>query len=229
MSKFFMYGTDLHELEQLMMLVPNFMPRRSGVIVVKKVENKKEPVRCQDCDYPISDCCNDIPCIYFAERLAAGLVDYARIVENYFKDNGSLRLKRRLHDLVTNFDGEIFLNPIHRSRFHTVCRLQNISIEDRNPAYLAALFLLTADNKLWCAAKEHIYLDNFDFKKMHLNGMNTDGYAIFQAARTIYTGREYIKQDEIADKTLIDEHTFKIIINAKLLSKYGAAMFQIKC
>jgi hypothetical protein len=31
MSKFFMYGTDLHELEQLMMLVPNFMPRRSGV------------------------------------------------------------------------------------------------------------------------------------------------------------------------------------------------------
>jgi hypothetical protein len=34
-----MYGTDLQELEQLMMLVPNYMPRRSGVIVVKKVEN----------------------------------------------------------------------------------------------------------------------------------------------------------------------------------------------
>ncbi|WP_395546899.1 MULTISPECIES: hypothetical protein [unclassified Lacrimispora] len=49
MSKFFMYGTELHELEQLMMLVPYFMPRRSGVIVMKKVENKKEPVGCQDC------------------------------------------------------------------------------------------------------------------------------------------------------------------------------------
>lgn len=40
MSKFFMYGTELHELEQLMMLVPNFMPRRSGVIVVKEVEKR---------------------------------------------------------------------------------------------------------------------------------------------------------------------------------------------
>ena len=52
-----------------MMLVPNFMPRRSVVIVVKKVENKKEPVGCQDCDcdYPISDCCNDTPCIYFGQ------------------------------------------------------------------------------------------------------------------------------------------------------------------
>jgi hypothetical protein len=224
-----MYGTDLHDLEKLMMLVPNFMPRRSGVIVVKKVKDKKETVGCQACKYPISDCCNDTPCIYFAERLTAGLVDYAGIVENHFKDNRSLRLKRRLDDLVKNFGGEIFLNPIHRFRFYTVCRLQDISIEDRNPTYLATLFLLTADNKLWCAAKEHIYQDSFDFKKMHLNGMNTDGYAIFQTARTIYTYREYIKQDEIADKTLITEQTFKVIINAMLLSKYGAAMFQIKC
>jgi hypothetical protein len=229
MSKFFMYGTDLHELEQLMMLVPNFMPRRSGVIVVKTVEDKKEPLRCQDCGYPISDCCNDTPCIYFAERLAAGLITYFEILENHFKDCGSIRLKRRLDFLVSNFDGEIFLNPIHRSRFYTVCRLQDIPIEDRYPSYLATLFLLTAGNKLWCAAKEDIYLDSFDFKKMHLNGMNTDGYAIFQTARTIYTDREYIKQDEIADKTLITERTFKVIINAMLLSKYGAAMFQIKC
>lgn len=229
MSKFFMYGTDFQELEQLMMLVPNFMPRRSGVIVVNKVENNKERVGCQACDYPISDCCNDIPCIYFAERLTAGLVDYSGIVENFFKNNGSIRLKRRLDDLVRNFDGEIFLNPIHRFRFYTVCRLQDISIEDRDPTYLATLFLLTVDNKLWCSVKEHIYLDSFDFKEMHLNGMNTDGYAIIQTARTIYTDREYIKQHEIADKTLIADQTSKVIINALLLSKYGAVMFRIKC
>jgi hypothetical protein len=229
MSKFFMYGNDYQELEQLMMLVPNFMPRRSGVIVVKKVEKKKEPKECQACDYPISDCCNDIPCINLAERMVAGLFDYAAIVEKYFNDNRAYQLNRRLDYLVRNFDGEIFLNPIHRSRFHSVCRLQNIHIEDRNPAYLATLFLLTADNKLWCAAKEHIYLDSFDFKKMHLNGINTDGYAIYQTSRTIYTGREYIRQDEIADKTLINEQTFKMIINAMLLSKYGTAMLQAKC
>lgn len=37
MSKFFMYGIDFHKLKQLMMRVPKFMPRRSGVIVVKTV------------------------------------------------------------------------------------------------------------------------------------------------------------------------------------------------
>ena len=39
MSKFFMYGSELQELEQLMMLVPNFLPRRSGVIVVQRIRN----------------------------------------------------------------------------------------------------------------------------------------------------------------------------------------------
>ncbi len=40
MPKFFMYGSELQELEQLMMLVPNFLPRRSGVIVVYKQKGR---------------------------------------------------------------------------------------------------------------------------------------------------------------------------------------------
>lgn len=229
MSKFFMYGTELQELEQLMMLVPNFIPRRSGVIVVKKVEEKKKPLRCQDCEYPVSDCFNETSCGWFTENLAAGLICYEDIVESCYRECGSYYLNRRLDQLVNNFDGEIFLSPIHRSRFHTVCRLQNVSLENRNSVYLATLFLLTADNKLWCAAKEYIYLDSFDFKRMHLNGINTDGYALYQTSRTIFTGKEYIKIDEIADETLIGDDVFKAIINATLIAKYGADMFRVNC
>lgn len=229
MSKFFMYGTELHELEQLMMLVPNFMPRRSGVIVVKEIGTKKDHVEHQDCDYPVCDCCNSSIEDYNPDKQVSAVIAYGKMIENYFTEGASLRMKGRLEHLASTYDGEIFLNPIHRSRFYTVCRLQNVSIEERAPIYLATLFLLTADNKLWCAAKGHIYLDSFDFKKMHLNGINTDGYAIFQTARTICTGREFIKQDEIADKTLIDDPALKVIINAMLISKYGAEMFQTKC
>lgn len=34
MTKFFMYDSELQELEHLMMLVPNFVPRGSGMVVV---------------------------------------------------------------------------------------------------------------------------------------------------------------------------------------------------
>ena len=91
------------------------------------------------------------------------------------------------------------------------------------------MFLLTADDNLWCAAKDYIYLDRFDFKKMHLHGINTDGYAIYQMAKTIHYAKEYIKLSEISDKHLIGEQVFKVIINSILIAKYGAAMLQANC
>ena len=33
MSKFFMYGTSLEGIEQLMMMAPNFIPRGSGIVI----------------------------------------------------------------------------------------------------------------------------------------------------------------------------------------------------
>ena len=42
MSKFFMYGTELQDIEQMMMLVPNFIPRRSDFVVVKKLQYEKK-------------------------------------------------------------------------------------------------------------------------------------------------------------------------------------------
>ena len=64
---------------------------------------------------------------------------------------------------------------------------------------------------------------------MNLKGINTDEYALYQTARTIILGREYIRIDEIADENLIEDDTFKAIINAILISKYGADMFQVNC
>lgn len=49
MTKFFMYGTELQDIEQMMMLVPNFIPRRSGV-VVKKLHYENEVLTCHNCD-----------------------------------------------------------------------------------------------------------------------------------------------------------------------------------
>ncbi|PYG89380.1 hypothetical protein LY28_00599 [Ruminiclostridium sufflavum DSM 19573] len=220
MSKYFMYGTELQEIEQLMMLVPNFMPRGSGVIVVKETNDKKGNLQCP---------CGENICNYFTERLAAGMICYETIVDNCFKEFKAYRFKRRLARLARNFDGEVFINLNHRFRFCKVCRIQNISIENRNPAYLAVLFLLTADDRLWDSAKGHIYLDCFDFKRMNLNLIDTDGYALYQTARTILFGKEYISMSEIADEALIRADIFKAIINAILISKFGADMFQVNC
>lgn len=229
MSKFFMYGSELQELEQLMMLVPNFLPRRSGVIVVQRFRNEEVPSRFEKDYEHITAYCNTSTSSRVSNQIAGGVINYEETVCNCFEKCESYHLNVRLGDLIRNHDGEFFLSPTQRSRFQTVCRIQNEAIENRSPAYLATLFLLTADDNLWCAAKDHIYLDRFDFKKMHLHGINTDGYAIYQMAKTIHYAKEYIKLNEISDKHLIGEQAFKGIINSILIAKYGAAMLQANC
>ncbi len=229
MSKYFMYGTGLQEFEKLMMLVPNFLPRGSGVIVQKKLQNKNESIRCPNCNNYFCGQCSEKICGSFCEKLAARLICYKTIVENCYREFKAYRFKRRLAHLVRNFDGEVFINLNHRFRFYKVCCIQNVSIENRNSIYLAVLFLLTADDRLWDSAKGHIYLDCFDFKRMNLNLIDTDGYALYQTARTILFGKEYIRMNEIADENLIGEDIFKAIINAILISKYGSDMLQMNC
>lgn len=228
MSKLFMYGTEHQELEQLMMLVPNFLPRRNGVIVVQRIRNEPEFLQHGRCSKRITDYCGSKPGTSMSKQIATGDISYVEILGKCFKNSESYPLEKRITDLNRTHNGEFFLSPIHESRFNTVCRLQNEPIESRATTYLATLFLLTADDKLWYAAKDHVYLDSFDFKRMNLNGINTDGYALYQMAKTLQRGQEYIKLNEISDKHLIGDRAFKAIIHSVLITKYGAAVLQMK-
>ena len=224
MTKFFMYDSELEELEQLMMLVPNFVPRGSGMVVVRgfvKGDPHQEQVT-------LPNLINQVGVKSHVRYL--NLIDeaYESLIANCIHECKLYRFRSRLEYLIRTCSGDFFTSPTHKARFDSVCRLQEIPIENRSPIHLAVLFLLTADDKLWSAAKDHVYAGSFNFKKMILSGINTDGYAIYQMAKTIYTAKECISMDEIADKFLIGDQAFKAIIHSILIAKYGATVFRVK-
>ena len=129
--------------------------------------------------------------------------------------------------LTDSFKGEIFLNPKHKERFYRVIYEQDLDIYDISTRYIAAIFLLTSDETLWNLLEHTVKPNGFNFNKTSLKQISTDGYAIYQMTKTIWTGKESIEIGEIADKDLIDDITFKTIINASLLARYGADIFLI--
>ena len=228
MSKFFMCDSELREIEQLMMLVPNFLPRRSGVIVVQKYRNGDVPNNLdRDYNQLTAYCCKDRSS-GAANKIPCGVFDYEEILCSCFERCESQQLNLRLGDLIRNFNGELFSSPKHRLRFKTICRIQDEALETKSETYLSALFLLTADVHLWRAAKDHIFTERIEFKKMNLRDINTDGYALYQMAKTLIYGKEYIQISEIADKDLIGNQAFKTIIHAILVTRYGARVFQMQ-
>ncbi len=60
---------------------------------------------------------------------------------------------------------------------------------------------------------EHILKPNgFDFNKIVLREINTEGYTLYQTAKIISTGKEYIKINWIADADLIDTYHYFIYL-----------------
>ncbi|MBZ2175631.1 hypothetical protein K8M07_10325 [Schnuerera sp. xch1] len=216
MSKLFMYGTSLEGIEQLMVMVPNFHPRRSGIIINNYFNYEGGDGNCHSRGYvPF----NIRPNIYEMEYKNLVKYCFGRI-ENYY-------LKDRLKFLTDKFKGEVFLDPKHKERFYNYLHKQDLDIHDISSRYIAILFLLTADETLWNLSKDTVKPNGVDFNKSNLKQISTNGYALFQTAKTISTGEERIKISEIADKDLINDMTFKAIINSALITRYGSDIFLI--
>lgn len=98
MSKLFMYGTSLEGIEQLMVMVPNFQPRRSGIVINNYFNCR---VGAKDCN------CNVI-------NVSKGL-DKCGYISSDFKVNVD---KKRYKDLVMETLG----------RFYNYLQNQNLDI-----------------------------------------------------------------------------------------------------
>lgn len=230
MPRLFMYGTELQEMEQLMMLVPRFSPRQKGLIVVGETTDVQVGIKkCRSYEKCSKANCGGATCTNLTNSmLGMGRVTYREMIIECFSEISNFYFRKRLSDLVASSPDGWFISEAHEIRFENICEILRIHKKDRNPRYLATLFLLTADCRLCNLAKEHIYSNRFEFKHIRLSGMTTNSYALYQVAKTIYTGKEYIKLNEIADKYLIDHQTFMAIIHAILIVKYGGEILSFK-
>lgn len=100
MSKLFMYGSDLQELEKLMMLVTNFLPRRNEVIVVQRIRNAPEFLQHGRRSKLITDYCGANQSSSISKQIAADDISYEEILGRCFEKSDSYPLKRRLIERV---------------------------------------------------------------------------------------------------------------------------------
>ena len=122
-----------------------------------------------------------------------------------------------------------FKNASHRKTF-----TEFISRNVKNPyysrcEYIAAVFLLSADTFLWKHSRKAVTECSVDFRKIKLSGISTNGYALFKAAKSVYSGSTDISFNELCDINLIDEETFHIIFSGAFLLRNGIGLLNWRC
>lgn len=181
----------LRSLERMMQGIPNFAPRGHGVIV----------------SYGPGDAA--------VERIFASQKEFQEIlagiryppleqrVQKYQKESGGKRME--------------FRNDKHRTVFEEAVR----RLGRGGNARLAALYLLTADHRLWMAARHACQDSRICFDKIRLKGSTEDGYALYCAARDLYLGTKSLTIREISDPGLIAPKTFALILNGMAIRRFG--------
>ena len=117
-----------------------------------------------------------------------------------------------------------FKNSFHRKTF-TEFMLENV----RNPyssryEYLAVVYLLSADKFLWKRSRNALTGYSVNFNNLELCGISTEGYALYKAAKSLYTGNSEISLNELGDDELIDHATLFTIFCGVMLLRNGIGM-----
>lgn len=193
----------------------------------RKFTYSRKDVNCKFCtEYRGKNKCPHSVCPYIAERIEAGDVTYASAVMAMFPHY--CNMLERLPKLLLEYPDNFFLDDRHKARMEFFNTRLGYVPSRNTPAYYAALYLLTANDTIHWRTANCFCHDGVDFEYAILQGICIHNYALYRAALGLCLNQWGVTLSELADKELVDDTAFRLIINAMLIARFGVAAFKLK-
>lgn len=166
-------------------------------------------------------------CPFIAERIEAGAVDYGEIIRDTFKRPSAI-LRWRLRYLVEHFDDSMWESENHEKRFHRMWAEMGTRKKRDTPRFFAALYLLTANEDIWRRAYNGFSIGGIETDYIRLHGISIPNYALVQAAKALYRDTDHFTLEDLEDCEAVNTGTFRLIVNAILIARYGRDVLKIR-
>ena len=225
---YFIENYQLRELEKLMRAIPNFRPRGHGVLILQRYEYTERDCDCIVCPHHISrkKGCGADKCPCINERITAGAATLKEAVAEAMAAIHYPPFEERLKGYLkeSEVNPMYFKNEKHRTVFgEAVARL-----DKKDYALMAAVYLLTAECRLWNSTARYVQRNEIIFEDIRLKGSTETGYTLYCAAKDLYLGTKNLTIGDLADTTLIDPKTFGLICNGMAIRRYGVGAVKFK-
>lgn len=119
--------------------------------------------------------------------------------------------KRRKNIMMT------FMNAFHKNTFS----FQFSRLNHENTKLLSAVYLLSADKRLWDSVWKYIDKNSIAFGKIKPKHLSADAYTLLCAAKDLYLGTKHFSLSDLSDPTVLDRTGFGLILNAMGIRRYG--------
>lgn len=164
------------------------------------------------------------PCI--GERIIAGAASCHEVMAETMKHIHNSAFHRRLDQFIKESEEQpmSFRNEKHHMVFEKV--IQRLNRNDI--AMMSAVYLLTADQKLWTQIKHFVERNEIKFNSFKPRDCTEDGYALLCCAKDLYLGTRHITISDLADTELVAPKMFALICNAMAIRRFGLGAIQYK-
>ena len=193
---------------------------------IRRFKYKPEDVECKFCtEYKKCDR-NLMKCPWIAERIEAGTVSYTEAVLTAFPGKGLSFV--RLIETIRDYPGTFWLNKQHKDRMEMFNHVLGYVPKRNTPSYYAVMYLLTTSEELFRRTSNCFYRRGIEFDYAVLQNISLHDYTLFSVAKDLYTGTVKLTLLDMADREIVDDEAFHLIINATLIAKYGVQAFNLK-
>lgn len=159
------------------------------------------------------------------KNISEGKESMQDVLDVLVKDTDYSPISKRLGKYLENNHREIksFENTFHKQHFSKL--ITNEDFSDRE--LIAALYLLTAEDKTWRAVREHVSRSGIKYDLVSPIPSD-EGYTLFKLAQDITDGEKHITLRDIADCRVLTSQMFLLICKAIAISLYGSGAVGIK-
>ena len=170
--------------------------------------------------------CPLVSCPWIRERIEAGDVTYKEAVRAIVPQFCVYRV--RAERLIREYTDSLWLNKNHKNIMQWFNhRLGYVPRRNTN-AFYAAMYLLTANDELHKRTSNCFYSQGVELSYAVLRDISPQDYALFCGASEISDGHRKVTSSEMADPEIVDDDTFRLLINAKLIERFGLSAFALK-
>lgn len=187
---------------------------------------KPADVACEYCVEWRHRRCQAVGCPWLTERIEAGVVSYAAAVRELFGALHVPELRWRLEWLIKGYNGSFWLNAEHE--FNTRLLLRSVGYQAwRNPRFFAALYLFGSNRLLMKRVWNACMPQGFEPMFLVMRGVSEHDYTLIQTAKALMCGGLGLTLYDLADRDVVDDKAFTLIVNALLIANYGSDVLKL--
>lgn len=220
---YFFEDNPLRDLERMMCSIPNFTERGYGTVTVCRHEYTAKDCACRNCPYHTGRGrnikCSLEKCDYLKERIESGVAERKEILAETMSGIRYPPFRIRLNKYIQESE----MKPMDfRNEKHRIVFMEAIEkLNRKDYALMSAIYLLSADFKLWITTKPHIEKNEIRFEKIKLQNGTATAYTLFCAAKDLYLGEKHLTVRDLADSLVVPPKIFALICNAMAIRRFG--------